>query len=134
MSYKHSFEWSNPAFDASPFHKWEKEGDTIDGVIEDITTTTFPAKDDEPEKTYPVLHLDTAAGKKELTVSAIDLLQKTKAHNPQVGDWYSAAWIATAGKKRIFVVQVKKAPAQQYAGTTVADLNTNQAALTEAPF
>lgn len=116
----HMYNWADPRFDASPFHKWEKEGDSIEGVIEDITTTTFPAKDDEPEKTYPVLHLDTANGRKELTVSSVDLLQKTKVLNPQIGDYYSAAWVATAGKKRIFIVQSKKLETAPKADSTMA--------------
>lgn len=103
-----AFNWSNPEFDTSPFHKWEKEGDSIEGVILDITSHTFPPKDGEAAQTYPVLHLDTVNGPKELTVSGVDLLSKTKAKDPQVGDHYSAAWIGTAGKKRIFLVNLVK--------------------------
>lgn len=110
MSYG-PFNWSNPQFENSTYHKWTQEGDTIEGVIVGMSTVTFPAKDDQAEATYPVLVIDTAAGEKELTVSGVDLLHKTVKLAPQIGDWYSAAWIATAGKKRIFLVNVKKEPA-----------------------
>ncbi len=109
MSYDPSgFNWANPQFENAGYHKWTAEGDTIEGVIVGMSTVTFPAKDDDPERTYPVLVLDTAAGEKELTISGVDLLAKTKAKAPQVGDWYSAAWVATAGKKRIFLVNVRR--------------------------
>lgn len=108
------FDWNRPEFDSGSFHKWAAEGDTIEGVITGMSSHTFPAKgelgmaDYQGPQTYPVLCIDTAAGEKELTVSNVDLLVKTKAKNPQIGDWYSAAWVATAGKKRIFLVVVKK--------------------------
>lgn len=109
-----TFNWMDPQFQNSSYHKWESEGDTIEGVIVGMSATTFPAKgvpgdsDYQAPQTYPVLCIDTATGEKELTVSGVDLLQKTRKNNPQVGDWYSAAWVATAGKKRIFLVVVKK--------------------------
>lgn len=109
-----TFDWNRPEFDSSAFHKWVSEGDTIEGVITGMSSHTFPAKgeigtaDYQAPQTYPVLCIDTAAGEKELTVSNVDLLTKTKTKNPQIGDWYSAAWVATAGKKRIFLVVVRK--------------------------
>lgn len=139
----HMYNWSNPAFDTSPFFKFEAEGDTIEGVITDITETVFPATDTKPEQTCPVLHLDTAQGVRELTIGAVDLLAKTKAKNPQVGDWYSAAWVATAGKKRIFMVIVKKIPDTPvtrdiYQGAPAARAQADAAAAraqqSEAPF
>lgn len=140
-----TFDWNSPQFQNSSYHKWNAEGDTIEGVIVGMSSKTFPAKgvpgekDYEAEKTYPVLCIDTAQGERELTVSNVDLLEKTRAKNPQEGDWYAAAWVATAGKKKIFLVTVKKAPDQEYGGTPVAALDANQAALTagateQAPF
>lgn len=113
-----TFDWNSPQFQNSTYFKWNQEGDSIEGVIVGMSSTTFPAKgvpgdaDYSEARTYPVLCIDTALGERELTVSNVDLLTKTIAKNPQEGDWYGAAWVATAGKKRIFTVQVKKAPAQ----------------------
>lgn len=121
-----AFGWDNPQFDNSQYFKFTKEGDQISGVIVGISTNTFPAKgnpdepDYQPPATYPVLVLDTATGEREVTISNVDLLAKTKALAPQVGDWYDAAYVATAGKKRIFIVQVKKAPAEPLMGATNA--------------
>lgn len=119
------FDWNSPQFQNSSHFKWVNEGDSIEGVIVGMSSTTFPAKgelgmdDYQAPQTYPVLNIDTAKGELELAVSGVDLLQKTRKNNPQVGDWYSAAWVATAGKKRIFLVVVKKeaalTPAQQAA-------------------
>ncbi len=110
------FDWAAPQFQNSSYMKFETVGDSIDGVIVGMSSKTFPGrgvpgeKDYEPDKTYPVLALDTARGEIEVTVSNVDLLAKTKAANPQIGDWYSAGYVALAGKKKIFVVSVKKAP------------------------
>lgn len=148
-----TFNWLDPQFQNSSYHKWEAEGDQIEGVIVGVSATTFPAKgnpgdpDYQAPQTYPVLNIDTAAGERELTVSGVDLLQKTRKNNPQVGDWYSAAWVATAGKKRIFLVVVKKeaaltnaqqaaAEGRHYPAVTAAtrDERADRANQTEVPF
>lgn len=146
-----SFNWSDPAYDQGGFHKWNAEGDTITGTVAEIGSHTFQAKgqpgdkDYQAEQTYPVLHLATTRGEKELTVSSIDLLDKTKRANPQVGDVYTAHWVATAGKKRIFTVTVQRPAPVQY-GTDTGPMpganpnNPVQAAMAaglatdEAPF
>lgn len=132
------FNWSDPQFDSSGFHKWVAEGDTIEGVITGMSSFTFPTKGEigmpnyQGPQTYPVLCIDTAAGEKELTVSAVDLLEKTKAKNPQVGDWYSAAWVATAGKKRIFLVVVKKEATKAAVPTTQGAIDAQVQAIAAA--
>lgn len=134
-----SFNWNDPTYNTSQYHKWATEGDTIEGVVTGMTTVTFPAKEDQAEQTFPVLILDTAAGEKEVTISGVDLLPKTKAKNPQIGDWYSAAWVATAGKKRIFLVIVKKMdnePARAAVPTTQQAIDAQATGMvnTEIPF
>lgn len=114
MNAGQGFNWSDPAYDQGGFHKWQNEGDTISGVVREIGSHTFEARgvvgsnDYQAAQTYPVLYLQTDRGEKELTVSSIDLLEKTKRANPQVGDTYTAHWVATAGKKRIFTVTVTR--------------------------
>ncbi len=132
------FNWANPQFENSAYFKFLQEGDTIEGVITGMSTVTFPGKEiDEAPSVCPVLILDTSSGEKELTISGVDLLAKTKAKNPQVGDWYSAAWVATAGKKKIYLVHVRKEPAP--APRVPADIDTRMAGLqaasqAEVPF
>lgn len=132
------FDWNRPEFDSGSFHKWAAEGDTIEGVITGMSSHTFPAKgelgmaDYQGPQTYPVLCIDTAAGEKELTVSNVDLLVKTKAKNPQIGDWYSAAWVATAGKKRIFLVVVKKETVKAAVPTTQGAIDAQVQAIAAA--
>lgn len=127
-----TFDWNSPQFQNASYFKWNTEGDTIEGVIVGMSTTTFPAKgvpgdpDYQAPSTYPVLAIDTALGERELTVSNVDLLDKTRAKNAQVGDWYSAAWVATAGKKRIFLVVVKKEPSTTTTGHPTIGAGTSQ--------
>lgn len=120
--------WLDPRFaQESKFHRWEAPGDTIIGVLRAWSEDEFPEADGKPARPYPVMHLDTANGEKELGLTLADLKAQVFAAQPRIGDTVMAKYLRD-GKPKLFHVEVTRAvpvaapadlPADPYAGVRI---------------
>lgn len=101
--------WLDPRFaQESKFHRWEAPGDTIIGVLRAWSEDEFPEADGKPARPYPVMHLDTANGEKELGLTLADLKAQVFAAQPRIGDTVMAKYLRD-GKPKLFHVEVTRA-------------------------
>lgn len=113
--------------DDTPWVKFVNPGDSVIGVLRAWTEGEFPAepaKDGKPAKEarpYPIAHLDTANGEKELSLTLQDLKAQVFAAKPNIGDTIMAKYLRD-GKPKLFHVEVTRAvapPADPMAGVRI---------------
>lgn len=114
-----NFRWDDPVFNDGDYVKFNNKGDEVAGTIEEITSYTFPDKEDEDGKvikgnTVPVLKLRVGT-EQILTVTAgnAHLKEKLISLKPQVGDSIHITYVDDSptkfgGKKKMFLVKVSK--------------------------
>lgn len=132
-SYNPAEPWTNPAYEDSKFVKWTAPGDEVIGVLRAWSEGEFAAeeaKDGKPAKearVYPIMHLDTAQGEKELGLTLMDLKAQVFAARPKIGDTVKAKYLRD-GKPKLFHVEVTRAvpvaapadlPPDPYAGVRI---------------
>lgn len=94
------------------YFKWEKIGQRVEGEIVSISSHTFPATNDRPANTVPVLEVEQDDGDTvEVTCSNMDLVSQLKALAPQVGQSISMEYLrdvptSFGGTKKIFLVRL----------------------------
>lgn len=136
------FNWDNPEYRAGDYWKWDKPGDAVTGTITNISTHTFPAKQQadgtmSQPKTVPVIAVNTDDGNSiEVTCSNADLLEQVRVAAPQVGDHIHMEYlreVATSfgGKKKLFHVKHQKATFTEAAAASAPEAGPQQS---EAPF
>lgn len=101
--------WEDPRFQQdSKFVKWNAPGDTVVGILRGWSEDAFPEEDGKPARPYPVMHLDTAHGEKEMGLTLADLKSQIFAAKPGIGDSVSVKYLRD-GKPKLFHVEVTRA-------------------------
>ncbi len=104
--------WDNPELQVSEFVSFETVGDSIEGVITEVGTQTFEARDDKPAQTVPQLHLRKADGTEViLTAGQFKLSAALVKERPNVGDNLSVKYTGKTGRMKNFDVTVTKGTA-----------------------
>lgn len=118
-----AFNWNDPVFNDGDYVKFANKGDEIAGTIEEISSYTFPDKENEAGEvikgnTVPTLKLRVGT-EQVVTVTAgnAHLKEKLVSLKPQVGDSIHITYVDDSptkfgGKKKMFLVKVTKPTAQ----------------------